>query len=125
MAVIAVAEVVGAAFYGLLAARVPSPVVAEVARAIDADERRHLDFQRDYFRRVLAVTAPAARPLVALGLGLWFVAGLAGAIGVVAVAHRGLLRALGVSQFGLAASCIDVCRRRPGRRTGQGATAIP
>ncbi len=56
------------------------------------------------------MTAPAARPLVALGLGLWFVAGLGGAIGVVAVAHRRLLRALGVSQLGFAASCIDVCR---------------
>ncbi len=48
MAVISVAEVGGTAFYGLLAARVPSPVVAEVARVIEADEPLHLDFQRDY-----------------------------------------------------------------------------
>jgi hypothetical protein len=53
-----------------------------VARVIEADERRHLDFQRDCFRRVLAVTAPSARPLVALGLGLWFAVGLAGATAI-------------------------------------------
>lgn len=106
MAVIAVAEVVGAAFYDVLATRVDVPAVASVGRAIAGDERRHLAFQRDYFRRVIAVTHPAARPLLAVGLGLWFLAGLAGAIATVALGHRRLFRALGMSPFDFARLCV-------------------
>lgn len=106
MAVIAVAEVVGSTFYDTLAARCPCPHVAEVARIIAADEDRHLAFQRDYFTRVLSVTHVLLRPFVALGLWLWFLGVLTGAIVSVAVGQRKLFWALGMSPLTFAADCL-------------------
>lgn len=107
MAVIAVAEVVGSTFYDTLATRLPCPHVAEVARVILADEDRHLAFQRDYFTRVLAVTHPLLRPIVALGLWLWFLTVLTGAIFSVAFGQRKLFIALGQSPFTFATHCYQ------------------
>jgi hypothetical protein len=106
MAVIAVAEVVGSTFYDTLAARIPCPHVAEVVRVIAADEDRHLAFQRDYFTRVLSVTHILLRPFVALGLWIWFLGVLMGAIASVAFGQRKLFVALGISPFTFAARCL-------------------
>jgi hypothetical protein len=106
MAVIAVAEVVGSTFYETLAGRIPCPHVAEVVGVIAADEERHLAFQRDYFTRVLAVTHPFLRPFVALGLWIWFLTVLMGAICSVAFGQRKLFIALGVSPFTFASLCL-------------------
>ena len=120
MAVIAVAEVVGSTFYDTLATRSPCPHVAEVARVIAADEDRHLAFQRDYFTRVLSVTHILLRPLVALGLWLWFLSVLAGAIVSVAIGQRRLFTALGMTPLTFAGHCIRrLWRLINDRETGQ------
>lgn len=106
MAVIAVAEVVGSTFYDTLTERVPSPHVADVARTIAADEELHLEFQRDYFARVLAVSHFLVRPAVALVLWVWFLSVLIGAIFSVAFGHRRLFAALDISPFTFAGHCL-------------------
>lgn len=107
MAVIAVAEVVGSTFYTTLATRVPCPHVAEVARVIGADEDRHLDFQRDYFKRVLAVSHVLVRPALAFVLWVWFLAVLTGAIASVAIGQRKLFVAIGMSPLTFAVHCYQ------------------
>jgi hypothetical protein len=125
MAVIAVAEVVGSTFYDTLATRIPCPHVAEVARIIAADEDRHLAFQRDYFTRVLAVTHPLMRPLVALLLWVWFLGVLAGAIVSVAFGQRKLFIALGMSPFTFAGHCLQRLWRLITQGEATQALAIP
>lgn len=99
MAVMAVAEVVGSAFYMTLAERVPCPHVADVMRVISADEDRHLEFQRGFFQRVLATTPGLLRPFVALGLWVWFLSVLAAGIAAVAFGHASLFKALGLGPW--------------------------
>ncbi|MBP2161520.1 MULTISPECIES: ferritin-like domain-containing protein [Asticcacaulis] len=99
MAVMAVAEVVGAAFYMTLAERVPCPHIADVMRVISADEDRHLEFQRGFFKRVLATTPVLLRPIVALGLWFWFLNVLAAGIAAVAFGHSRLFKALGIGPW--------------------------
>jgi hypothetical protein len=126
MAVIAVAEVVGSTFYETLAGRIPCPHVAEVVGVIAADEERHLAFQRDYFTRVLSVTHVLLRPFVALGLWIWFLGVLMGAITSVAFGQRKLFIALGVSPFTFAAMCLRRLWRLINQRdTGQPAATAP
>lgn len=125
MAVIAVAEVVGSTFYDTLAARFPCPHVAEVARVIAADEDRHLAFQRDYFTRVLSVTHVLLRPFVALGLWLWFLSVLAGAIVSVAVGQRKLFAALGMSPLTFAAHCLRRLWRLIAEREASASLSAP
>ncbi len=99
MAVMAVAEVVGSAFYMTLAERVPCPHIAEVMRVISADEDRHLEFQRGFFKRVIATTPFLARPFVAFGLWFWFLNVLAAGIAAVAFGHSKLFKALGLGPW--------------------------
>lgn len=106
MAVMAVAEVVGSAFYMTLADRVPCPHVADVMRVISADEDRHLEFQRNFFRRVLAATPVLARPFVALGLWFWFLNVLAAGIAAVAFGHSRLFKALGIGPLRFSWYCV-------------------
>jgi hypothetical protein len=115
MAVIAVAEVVGSTFYNTLAARVPCPHVTEVARTAAADEDRHLEFQRDYFRRVLSVTHFIYRPVLAMTLSIWFLSVLMGAIASVAFGQRKLFVALGMGPFSFAAACLWRLAQAPSR----------
>jgi hypothetical protein len=107
MAVIAVAEVVGSTFYSTVAARVSCPHVAEVARVIGADEDRHLEFQRDYFKRVLLASPFPMRPVLAVILAIWFLSVLIGAIASVAIGHRALFIALGIGPFRFGALCLQ------------------
>jgi hypothetical protein len=106
MAVMAVAEVVGSAFYLTLAARVPSPHVAEVMRVIAADEDHHLAFQRDFFCRVLATAPLLVRPFLAFALWFWFLGVLAAGIAAVAFGHRKLFTALGSGPLAFSWHCI-------------------
>lgn len=105
MAVMAVAEVVGSAFYMTLAERVPCPHIAEVMRVISADEDRHLEFQRGFFKRVIATTPFLARPFVAFGLWFWFLNVLAAGIAAVAFGHSQLFKALGLGPWRFAWYC--------------------
>lgn len=106
MAVMAVAEVVGSAFYLALAARVPNPHIAEAMRVISADEDQHLAFQRDFFRRVLATTPLPIRPFLAFALWFWFLGVLAAGIAAVAFGHRKLFTALGSGPLRFAWYCV-------------------
>jgi hypothetical protein len=105
MLVIAVAEVVGVVFYGAVRDRIPSRPVATVAGVIAADESAHLDFQADYFGRVLRAASPRRRTLLGAALAADFAAGLAGAVATVAIDHRPLLRAIDLSTGELALRC--------------------
>jgi hypothetical protein len=107
-------------------ARRSCPHVAEVVGVIAADEERHLAFQRDYFTRVLSVTHVLLRPFVALGLWIWFLGVLMGAITSVAFGQRKLFIALGVSPFTFAAMCLRRLWRLINQRdTGQPAATAP
>ncbi len=106
MAVMAVAEVVGSAFYLTLAARVPDPHIAEAMRVISADEDRHLAFQRNFFRRVLATTPLPIRPFLAFALWFWFLGVLAAGIAAVAFGHRKLFTALGSGPLSFVWFCV-------------------
>jgi hypothetical protein len=110
MMVIAAAEVVGVVYYETLAAHVPA--LADAARAIADDERRHLDLQAWFFRRVAAIEGEAC----AARLGFAFAAIALCAIATVAVDHGELLAALGVSRGAFAARCwAQLGARRAGR----------
>ncbi len=111
MAVIAVAEVVGSTFYNTLATRIPCAHTAEVTRVIGADEDRHLEFQRDYFARVLAVTPAPVRPVLALVLWIWFLGVLTAAIASVSLGHRQLFVALGIGPGVFAVECVKRLKR--------------
>jgi hypothetical protein len=101
MITISAAEVVGEAYYATLAAHVPP--LAEVAHAIRRDEEKHLAFQAEYFRRVLANEGV----VYALALGAAFTGITTCALATVLFDHAPLFRALGASRMGFAARCVQ------------------
>jgi hypothetical protein len=105
MMTIAAAEVCGVAFYGIVRDRVPSPAIARVAAAIAADEAAHLAFQMDYLRRIGATTAAPARAPVMAGLVAELAFISCGAMLTVAVDHRPLFAAVGVSTLDFWSAC--------------------
>lgn len=105
MLTIAVAEVVGVVFYGLVRDRSGSAAVSRVAAAIARDEVAHLDFQAAFFGRALAVAPPWARVPYAALLAAGFAAILAGAIATVAIDQRAFLSAVGVRPWAFVALC--------------------
>jgi hypothetical protein len=84
------AEVVGAGFYGVLAAHLPRGATRSALEQIAKDERAHLRFHRLFF----ALQAPRGwrRALFQL---VWFIAAH-GAASVVLWDHRRTLRAMGI-----------------------------
>lgn len=92
----AAAEVVGIAYYSALRDRVPCATVRASLSVIAREEKRHLDFQADWFARAVARTPRAWRPLVAAGIALRFGLILSAAVLSVLIDHRRALRALGV-----------------------------
>ncbi|MCA9615414.1 MAG: hypothetical protein KC586_21810, partial [Myxococcales bacterium] len=110
MLTIAVAEVVGVVFYGLVHERVACPDVAAVAKAIANDEAAHLDFQAALFAEILREASPAWR---ALACAAFFAVG-AGAVATVAIDQRAFLRAVGCSPAELGRRCLhEVTSRWP------------
>jgi hypothetical protein len=88
--VLLVAEVVGGAFYGLLASRLPQGGLRRGLEEICDDEQHHLDFHGDFFAR---------QGWGVLGRAVWHAAwwSLAmAAMGVVMVDHRRTLRTMGI-----------------------------
>jgi hypothetical protein len=119
MMTLAVAEIVGLAYYELLAERVPP--VAGVARTLARDEREHLAFQAEFFARVIEGHAEGERGVMVRVRGGMIAAGYAAivacAVATLALDHAPLLRELRVTPAELAARCaqqawsgIDVCR---------------
>jgi hypothetical protein len=105
MITIAAAEVVGEAYYDVLAAHVAP--LASMAHAIRRDEEKHLEFQAEYFQRVRACEGEAH----ALALNVAFAGITACAIATVWLDHAPLFRALDVSRMQFAASCVRNARR--------------
>jgi hypothetical protein len=88
--VLLVAEVVGIAFYSLLAARLPGSAIGAALAQIAGDERAHREFHREFFRRQ---APPGLRRRL---FELAFAAGCQVALLVVLCDHRRTLRALGI-----------------------------
>ncbi|MBX7099703.1 MAG: ferritin-like domain-containing protein [Myxococcaceae bacterium] len=90
LVVLLAAEVIGIAFYGLLARALPPGPFASALEQICRDEEAHLRFHADFF------LAQRARPLAhALLCAAWWVVGPLAALTVL-VDHRDTLRAFGV-----------------------------
>jgi hypothetical protein len=103
MLTIAAAEVVGLVYYRVLAERIPE--ISDTAREIAEDEEAHLEFQAEYFARVVArgpARFSAARAAAVAGS---FVAIVTCATALVSLGHRDLLGAIGVTPFELVARC--------------------
>jgi len=102
LAVLLIAEVVGIAFYGAVARRLPRGALRAALEDICRDEVAHLAFHRDFFRT--QTRAPAARAAFA------FACAVGGAIAgaVVLFDHRATLRALGIDRDDLAASMHEL-----------------
>ncbi|MGO8999082.1 MAG: hypothetical protein ACLQVI_37620 [Polyangiaceae bacterium] len=108
MMVIGAAEVVGVVYYGLLAERIPP--LAAMARTIARDEEKHLEFQAEYFARVLrgsGVAGVAGCALAAAG----FATIVSCAVTTFAVDHAPLLAQLSVSRVEIARRCTAVAER--------------
>lgn len=88
--VLLVAEVVGGAFYGLLASRLPEGAMRRALEQICADEEHHLDFHGDFFARQGFGVAGRA-----LWQATWWSLALA-ALAVVMMDHRRTLRTMGI-----------------------------
>ena len=90
LVVLLVAEVIGGAFYGLLASRLPDGGLRRGLEQICEDEQHHLDFHGEFFaRQGWGLLMRAAWQAV------WWSLALA-AMGVVLVDHRRTLRTLGI-----------------------------
>ena len=90
LVVLLVAEVIGGAFYGLLASRLPDGGLRRALEQICEDEQHHLDFHGEFFaRQGWGVLMRAAWQAA------WWSLALA-AMGVVLVDHRRTLRTLGI-----------------------------
>jgi hypothetical protein len=88
--VLLVAEVVGGAFYGLLASRLPEGGLRRGLEQIREDEEHHLDFHGDFFaRQGWGVVMRAGWQV------LWWSLALA-AMGVVMMDHHRTLRTMGI-----------------------------
>lgn len=100
MMTLAIAEAIGIAYYRLLASGAGSPALASMLDRIAREESRHLDFQKAFFERALALTRPILRaPYRALLLGLLF-AILTAALCVLLLDHGRLLRRAGATRRG-------------------------
>jgi hypothetical protein len=96
--VLLVAEVVGLAFYGAIASRLPSGTLRSALDAIREDELAHLAFHLDFF------LTQARTPLARAMFGAAFRAASAAAVAIVAVDHAATLRALGIAPREILAS---------------------
>lgn len=88
--VLNVAEIVGLIFYESVAETVPCPQIAAVAEHIAADERRHFDYHRVIFRRMIATSRwPRTARLL---WSLWFIKMLVAGVATVIVDQAPWLR---------------------------------
>ncbi|MDY7226613.1 hypothetical protein [Hyalangium rubrum] len=102
--VLLVAEVVGGAFYGLLASRLPQGGMRRGLEQICEDEQHHLDFHGDFFaRQGWGVATRAAWQ------ALWWSLAMA-AMAVVMMDHRRTLKTLGIPLAEAARAFIGLTR---------------
>jgi hypothetical protein len=102
--VLLVAEVVGGAFYGLLASRLPASGLRRGLEEICKDEQHHLDFHGDFFaRQGWGVFMRAAWHMA------WWSLALA-AMGGVLVDHRRTLKTMGIPLAEAAGAFLGLTR---------------
>jgi hypothetical protein len=104
LVVLLVAEVIGGAFYGLLASRLPEGGLRRGLEEICEDEQHHLDFHGAFFAR-----QGWGVPMRAAWQAVWWSLALA-AMGVVLVDHRRTLRTLGIPLTEAAAVFVGLVR---------------
>ncbi|AKF11017.1 hypothetical protein [Sandaracinus amylolyticus] len=106
MLTLAAAEVVGLAFYEVLASHFPhAPAVAHLGRVIAREETAHLAMQRFYFERV-AAGSRAKRRVIHAAFRTIVGAGVA----TLTFDQRALLRALAVTPRDFALRCAEITR---------------
>ncbi|HEY4103083.1 MAG TPA: ferritin-like domain-containing protein [Polyangiaceae bacterium] len=110
----AAAEVVGITYYGALRDRVSCPVLSQTLAVIAREEKRHLDFQAEWFARAIARTKAPLRVFQATTIAFRFGLILCAAVLSVLVDHRRVLAGLGVRPVAYIRACVVelVARRR-------------
>jgi hypothetical protein len=113
MMTLAIAEVIGIVYYRALASGVGSAALATSLHRIADEESRHLDFQRAFFERAIALEPRWARAAYRWLLRALMLAILAAALLVLLVDHGRVLRRAGANARGLAsASRRELSQRR-------------
>jgi len=108
----AAAEVVGIVYYSALRDRVPCATVCDTLTAIAREEKRHLDFQAEWFARAIARTPRLWRPFQVVSMVLRFGLILSAAVLSVLVDHRQVLSALGVRRLDYLRACLRTVGER-------------
>ncbi|HEX3772901.1 MAG TPA: ferritin-like domain-containing protein [Polyangiaceae bacterium] len=101
----AAAEVVGITYYGVLRDRVSCPVLSRALDVIAREEKKHLDFQANWFARAIARTPAPLRVFQATGVAFRFGLILCAAVLCVLVDHRRVLAVLGVRPVAYIRAC--------------------
>jgi hypothetical protein len=117
MQVLTAAEVIGMVFYGMIVDHVREPTIAKTLGVLAREEVQHLEFQRQWFRRVVALSPRPLQPLHAAALALQFAAILTASLAAATWAHRPLLRALRVPAWNVPLRAVRALLARPHART--------
>jgi hypothetical protein len=107
MQVLTAAEVIGLVFYGLIVEHVDEPTIRRTLGLMAGEEARHLEFQRQWFARVIALCPAPLRPFYAAALAVRFAAILTASMTAATWAQRSLLRALRVSPITVGLRAIE------------------
>lgn len=108
MVVLAVAEVVGMAFYRTLAERLPQQDLAHAMGLIARDEAAHLDFLCDFFTEAALRTPLRERAASIARWSALFLPGVEAGAVLVAIQHRALLHRLGTDGFTFRRRCQEI-----------------
>jgi len=112
MLTMAAAEVVGIVYYSALRDRVPCVIVCDTLTVIAREEKRHLDFQAEWFARAIARTPRPWRALLLASVGLRFGLIVSAAVLSLLVDHRRVLSALGVGRLDYVRACLRTVGER-------------
>jgi len=109
----AAAEVVGIAYYGAVRDAVACAVTQRVLGVIAREEKRHLDFQAEWFARAIARAPLLWRPILVGWIALRFGVILFAAVLSVTLDHGRVLRAAGVGPWAYMRACYaEIAARR-------------
>jgi hypothetical protein len=108
----AAAEVVGIVYYSALRDRVPCATMARTMDVIAREEKRHLDFQAEWFARAISGAPRLLKPVCALSIALRFGLILSAAVLSVLIDHRKVLSALQVRRLDYVRGCLRTLSER-------------
>jgi hypothetical protein len=112
MLTMAAAEVVGIAYYSALHDRVPCEVVQTTLGLIAQEEKRHLDFQAEWFARAIERAPWFARPFQVVGIALRFGLILSAAVLSVLLDHGRVLAGFGIRRLVYVRACARAVSER-------------